>query len=69
MSEPTFLVIKRFVCNSTSDLTGSDDVVGVMGPHRFAIGSFEAGKAADLDIQENVPVGVRVPGRRRPMAS
>jgi|SRR4051812_13718252 hypothetical protein len=60
MSEPTFLTIKRFVCHSTSDFTGSDDVVGVMGPRTFVIGSFEAGKVADLDIQENVPVGVRV---------
>jgi hypothetical protein len=57
MSRPAFLTIKHFVSNSTNDFTGSDDVVGVMGPLRFTIGSFAAGDDKQLDISQLVPVG------------
>jgi hypothetical protein len=57
MARPAFLTIKRFVCNATNDFTGSDDVVGVMGPARFTIGSFAAGDDIPLEINQVVPVG------------
>ena len=60
MSRPAFITVKRFVCHSTSDFTGSDDVVGVMGPAKFTIGSFAAGDDVALDINNVVPVGARV---------
>lgn len=60
MSQPAFIIIKGFTCHSTNDFTGSDDVVGVMGPDKFVIGSFRAGDAVDLDINRIVPVGVTV---------
>jgi hypothetical protein len=48
MARPGFLTIKRLVCHSTSDFTGSDDVFGVMGPVRFKIGSFTAGSDSKI---------------------
>lgn len=57
MARPAFLTIKRFVCNAINDFTGSDDVIGVLGPVRFNIGSFAAGDDRTLDISQIVPVG------------
>jgi hypothetical protein len=60
MARPAFITLKRFVCHSTSDFTGSDDVIGVMGPAKFAIGSFAAGDDRALDINKVIPEGVSV---------
>ncbi len=57
MTRPAFLTIKRLICHSTNDLTGSDDVIGVMGPVRFPIGSFTAGNDFNLDVNQVVPAG------------
>ena len=57
MARPAFLTIKRLICHSTNDLTGSDDVFGVLGPVRFSIGSFTAGNDFNLDINQVVPAG------------
>jgi hypothetical protein len=55
-SRPFSLTIKRVKCYSTNDLTGSDDLYGVMGPYRFRIGSFAQGDEHVLDINVIVPV-------------
>lgn len=57
MSKPAFLTIKRVKCYSINDYTGSDDLVGVMGPIRFRIGSFAPGDDHSLDINQIVPAG------------
>jgi hypothetical protein len=58
MSRPAFLEVTRFACHSTNDVTGSDDVVGVMGPRTFSIGAFTAGDERALSISLIVPQGV-----------
>ncbi|MER9636969.1 hypothetical protein [Mesorhizobium sp. M0228] len=54
---PYSLNISRIKCHSTNDYTGSDDLVGVMGPVRFPIGSFAPGNDYNLDIKQIVPAG------------
>ncbi|MER9231606.1 hypothetical protein NKI56_05785 [Mesorhizobium sp. M0622] len=54
---PYSLNISRIKCHSTNDYTGSDDLVGVMGPVRFPIGSFTPGNDYNLDINQVVPAG------------
>ncbi|MER8379569.1 hypothetical protein [Mesorhizobium sp. M0220] len=54
---PYSLNISRIKCHSTNDYTGSDDLVGVMGPVRFPIGSFTPGNDYNLDIEQIVPAG------------
>ena len=55
--QPFSVTIKRVKCFSTNDLTGSDDLAGVMGPVRFRIGSFQAGDEVGLNISQVVPAG------------
>jgi hypothetical protein len=55
--QPFRVTIKRVKCFSTNDLTGSDDLVGVMGPVRFRIGSFAKGDEVGLNISRIVPAG------------
>lgn len=54
---PFSVTIKHVKCFSTNDLTGSDDLVGVIGPVRFRIGSFAAGDEVSLDVGHVVPAG------------
>jgi hypothetical protein len=54
----SFVKIQSVTCLATEDLTGSDDLVGVMGPARFAIGTFNDGDIRRVDIQQIVPRGV-----------
>lgn len=57
MPRPFHLNITHVACHSTNDYTGSDDLVGLMGPRRFTIGSFVAGRDLSLEISELVPTG------------
>jgi hypothetical protein len=54
---PYSLNISRIKCHSINDYTGSDDLVGVMGPVRFPLGSFAPGNDYNLDINQIVPAG------------
>lgn len=58
MSHPAYLIIGKVTCLATDDLTGNDQLVGVMGNDRFMIGEFNAGDSRDVGINRNVPVGV-----------
>ena len=54
---PGFLMINRFVCNTTNELVGADDVKGVMGAFRFNIGKFSKGDDRELNMSWMVPDG------------
>ena len=54
---PYSLNIQRIHCHSMNDYYGTDDLVGVMGPSRFSIGSFTTGNNYNLDINHIVPAG------------
>ena len=54
---PYSLNISGIKCHSTNDYTGSDDLVGVIGPVRFPIGSFTPGNDYNLDIHQIIPAG------------
>lgn len=54
---PHSLTITRIKCYSITDYTGSDDLVGIMGPVRFPIGSFTPGNDYNLYVHQIVPAG------------
>jgi len=58
MAHPAFLQLTTVVCNSTEDLIGSDDIVGMMGADRFTIGRFSGPERRDVNIARPIVAGV-----------
>lgn len=54
---PFSVTISRVKCFSINDFTGSDDLVGEIGPVRFDIGSFTPGNDFNVDVNQVVPAG------------
>jgi hypothetical protein len=58
MAHPAFLQLNTVTCNSTEDLVGSDDIIGVMGADRFAIGSFSGPEQRQVNIVRPIVAGI-----------
>src|SRR5688572_28811678 len=57
MSHPAKLTITTVTCHATDDVTGNDELVGVMGGQQFRIGEFNAGDVRTLNLDLVVPAG------------
>jgi hypothetical protein len=58
MVVPSFLELNTVVCRATEDLTGSDDIVGILGGQRIAIGRFAGPERREVNISRAIVAGV-----------
>jgi hypothetical protein len=58
MSHPFFLSLNTITCLATQNSTGSDDLVGIMGNDRFAIGRFKENDIINVGINRPIAPGV-----------
>jgi len=58
MSHPSFLSLNTITCLATQSLTGSDNLVGIMGNDRFAIGRFNQNDTINVGINRPIVAGV-----------
>ncbi len=58
MSHPGLLILGNITCLATEDLTGTDDLVGILGNDRFEIGRFKEQDSFDVGIQRAIASGV-----------
>jgi hypothetical protein len=58
MAHPSFVTLNTIKCLTTEDLTGSDNLVAILGSLRHPIGQFKEGDSRDVSLTLPIQNGV-----------